>query len=116
VAVKAGEVVSVTIMARHEDNVIGWVVELPASGKKLTHTTFNGLFLDRESLSRTQPDRPASLNQRGRARQIILSYCDGKRSIAEVEDQVLRDHPDLFPSTRASLSFIRHVVAWDTGE
>ena len=54
VAVKAGDRIVVTIMARHEDSVIGWVVDLPDSGKRFTHTTFNGLLLDSEALARTQ--------------------------------------------------------------
>jgi len=31
--------------------VIGWVIELPESDKRFTHTTFNGLLLDSEALS-----------------------------------------------------------------
>jgi protein arginine N-methyltransferase 1 len=44
--VTAGELVRVTMMARHQDHVIAWVIELPDAGKRFTHTTFNGLLLD----------------------------------------------------------------------
>ena len=103
-------------MIRHEDGVIGWIVELPHSGERFSHTTFNGLLLDDTTLNRGRPDRVASLNERGRARQIVLSYCDGKRTIEQVEELVLRDHPDLFPSARATSSFVRTVLQWDTSE
>jgi protein arginine N-methyltransferase 1 len=52
VAVTVGERILVTIMVRHKDNVIGWVVDLPESGKRFTHTTFNSLLLGSEALMR----------------------------------------------------------------
>jgi SAM-dependent methyltransferase len=52
VIVKAGDRILVTVMARHKDHVIGWVVDLPDAGKRFAHTTFNGLLLDSEALSR----------------------------------------------------------------
>ena len=116
VTVKAGDRIHVNVMARPKDHVIAWVIELPDAGKRFTHTTFNGLLLDRQALTRAGPDRVAQLNDRGRARQIVLSYCDGKRTIAEVQALVQRDHPDLFPSAQATSSFVTQVLSWDTGE
>jgi protein arginine N-methyltransferase 1 len=116
VSVSAGEPIRVTVMARHQDHIIGWIVELPAQGKRYAHNTFNGLLLDREALTRACPDRLASLNDRGRAQQIVLSYCDGLRTVAEVQALVHREHPDLFPSACASASFVTRVLSWNTGE
>jgi SAM-dependent methyltransferase len=116
VSVKSGATIKVTLMIRHEDGVIGWIVELPHSGERFAHTTFNGLLLDNSTLNRGRPDRIASLNDRGRARQIVLSYCDGEQTIEQVEALVIRDHPDLFPSTSATSAFVRSVLQWDTGE
>jgi len=67
VKVGAGETVKVTVMVRHLDDVIAWIVELPKSGKRFSHTTFNGLLLDSAALTRAQPNRIATLNDRGRA-------------------------------------------------
>ena len=116
VPVREGEQIQVTVMARHVDNVIGWTIELPESGKRFSHSTFNGLLLDREALTRANPDRVAALNERGRAHQIVLSYCDGNRTVAEVQALVERDHPELFPSKRATAAFVTQVLARDTGE
>jgi SAM-dependent methyltransferase len=116
VSVSAGERIKVTVMARHLDHVIGWIVELPGAGKRFAQNTFNGLLLDRESLTRAYPDRVARLNDHGRARQVVLSYCNGQRSVAEVQALVQREHPELFPSAQATSSFITHVLSWDTGE
>ena len=116
VPVRKGERISVTIMARPLDNVIGWDVELPGAGKRFRQSTFNGLLLDGAALVRARPDRTARINDKGRARQIILSYCDGERTIAEVQSLVERDHSELFPSKQAAASFIMQVLAWDTSE
>jgi protein arginine N-methyltransferase 1 len=114
--VSAGDSVCITFMARPDDNVLGWIVELPGTGQRFTHTTFNGLLLDQEALTRAQPDRVAKLNYRGRARQVVLSYCDGQRTVAEIQALVQRDHPDLFPSAHATSSFVTQVLSWDTSE
>ncbi len=116
VAVTAGERVQVTVMARHQDHVIAWIIELPDAGMRFTHTTFNGLLLDSEALTRAQQDRVAELNDRGRARQVVLSYCDGQRTVAEIQEIVRREHPDLFPSAQAMSSFVSQVLASDTSE
>ena len=116
VPVSEGEPVNVTVMARHLDNVIGWVAELPASDQRFSQTTFNGLLLDHDALTRAHPERLATLNERGRARQIVLSYCDGARTVAEVQAMIQRDQPDLFPSPQAASAFVMQVLSWDTGE
>jgi protein arginine N-methyltransferase 1 len=116
VNVNAGERIKTTAMARHLDDVIGWTVELPDSGRHFSQTTFNGLLLDHAALISARRDRVACLNPRGRARQIVLSYCDGQRTIAEVEALVQRDHPDMFPSPHATSLFIAKVLSGDTDE
>jgi protein arginine N-methyltransferase 1 len=116
VSVHTQESLRATIMARHSDHVLAWSVELPDQDKRFSMTTFNGLLLDDEALERSRPNRLARLNDRGRARQVILSYCDGKRTVAQIEALVQREHPNLFPSTAAAGNLIRHVLTWDTTE
>jgi len=114
VAVGPGDRVETTLMIRHEDGVIGWNVELPDRDMRFSHSTFNGLLLDENSLERGRPDRLALLNERGRARQLVLSYCDGQRTVDEVTEKVIRDHPDLFPSRSATTWFVKSVLRWNT--
>ena len=116
VSVNTGDTVKVTVMIRHEDGVIGWIVESPRTGEHFSHTTFNGLLLDDTTLNRGRPDRVANLNECGRARQIVLSYCDGERTVEQVEALVNRGHPNLFPSASATSSFVRAVLQCDTSE
>jgi hypothetical protein len=46
---------------------------------------------------------------------IVLSYCDGRRTAREIEQQVLADHPDLLPSPDETVRFVVHVLARDAG-
>ena len=112
VLVSKGEPVNVTVMVRPVDHVIAWAIEV--HGQRHALTTFNGLLLDNAALDRGRPDRVAHLNSRGLARQIVLSYCDGQRTVADVESLVLQAHPDLFPSASATRTFVRNVLASDT--
>jgi protein arginine N-methyltransferase 1 len=116
VSVREGEPVHTVVMARHADHILAWTVELPEQGRRFSLTSFNGLLLDDEALNRSRPDRIARLNERGRAHQVALSYCDGTRTVAEVEALVRKEHPDLFPSAHATEKLVRSVLTWDTGE
>jgi len=116
VMVKQGELVKVTIMARPDDHVIAWRIEFSDQGLQFTHSTWNALLLDGADLARAQPDRVVSLNARGRARQIVLSYCDGKRTVAEVEAAVLQAHPQLMPSRQALSAFVMQVLGRDASK
>lgn len=115
-AVREGEPLRTTVMARHDDHILAWTVSLPDQDRRFSLTTFNGLLLDDDALARSQPDRVARLNERGRAHQVVLSYCDGTRTVAEVESLVFREHPDLLPSMRAVQELVRSVLRWDTGK
>ncbi len=115
VEVAAGETINAKVMARHLDHIIAWIVELPEQNKRFSLTTFNSLFIDNTAMDQGRPDRIAQLNSRGLARQIVLSYCDGRRTVAEVEALVMQAHPDLFPSPLATRAFVRSVLTSDTG-
>jgi hypothetical protein len=112
--VSNGDEVAATVMARPADHILAWNVDV--HGQQFSRTTFNGLLLDDEALNRGRPDRIAQLNDRGRAHRLVLSFCDGKRSVAEIEALVQKEHPDLFPSPKATERFVRKVLAWGTSE
>lgn len=114
VAVRAGDRVDLSVMARPADHLIAWVVELPASGQRFSHSTWQGLLLSPEDLARSRPDRVPRLSREGEARRTILAYCDGRRTAQEIEQAVLRDHPDLFPSPDEIARFVAQVLGQDT--
>ena len=47
---------------------------------------------------------------RGEARRTVLELCDGRRSVAEIEREVLRRHPTLFASGGVAAEFVAEVV------
>ncbi len=114
VAVKAGDPASVTVMARPGDNLIAWTLEFPVAGRRFSHSTWQGMPLAPEDLMRADPARVPVPGREGVARGIVLGYCDGRRSARDIEQAVLREHPDLFPSAWEISRFVAHVLARDT--
>ena len=112
--VKCGEVLDVTVMARPADHMIAWVVVHAASGRRFSHSTWQGDLLDREQIIRNQPEHVPQVSRTAHARSLVLGYCDGQRSVAQVQEAVLRDHPALFPSTEEITRFVTTVLSRDT--
>ncbi len=114
VAVRAGDSVKARIMARPGEQLIAWAVEFPASGKHFRHSTWQGMLLAPEDLLRARPDRVPQLSRDGRARTTVLRYCDGLRTAREIEQAVLREHPDLFPSPAEISRFVVQTLGRNT--
>jgi protein arginine N-methyltransferase 1 len=114
IQVKAGDRVTVTVMTRPADSVLAWSVEFSATGQRFQHSTWNGLTVSPAELIRACPDRVPSLNREASARIIVLRYCDGRRTVSEIEQAVSRDHPNLFPSPEESSRFVAQVLGRDT--
>lgn len=114
VQVHAGDEIQATVMARPGDNLIAWVVELPAAGRRFSHSTWHGMPLSAEDLMRARPHRVPQLSREGRAHSTVLAYCDGQRTAREVEQLVLTEHPDLLPSAEEIRRFVAQVLSRDT--
>jgi len=114
VSVKGGDIVRVTIMARPAEHLIAWTVEFPTTGQCFRHSTWQGMLLSPEILIRAKPEHVPQLSREGQNRIIVLGYCDGKRTAQEIEQAVLRDHPDLFPSSGEISRFVAQVLGRDT--
>ncbi|MEO5624747.1 MAG: class I SAM-dependent methyltransferase, partial [Dokdonella sp.] len=99
IAVKAGDAITATVMARPADRLIAWQLELPASGRKFSHSTWLGELLTPEEIARRNPAHVPRPSRTGLARICVLGYCDGQRTVKEIEQAVLHEHPNLFPST-----------------
>ena len=114
VPVKVGELVKATIMARPAEHLIAWVVEFPATGRRFSHSTWQGMLLAPEDLVRAHPERVPHLSREGQARITVLGYCDGRLTAREIEEAVLREHPNLFPSPEELSRFVAQVLGRDT--
>lgn len=114
VPVQAGDWVKAKVMARPADNLIAWVLEFPGSGRRFSHSTWQGLLLAPENLIRSQPDRVPRLSRKGQARLTVLGYCDGRRTAREIEQAVQHDYPDLFSSPEEISRFVARALGRDT--
>jgi SAM-dependent methyltransferase len=114
VQVRAGDTVQTTVMARPGEHVIAWNVECLAAGARFSHSTWQGMVLSPEDLLRSRPDHVPQLSREGQARMTVLGYCDGKRTAREIEQAVLRDHPDMFPSSAEISDFVFDVLGRNT--
>ena len=113
--VQAGDRLKATLLARPDDNLIAWSVEVLATGKRFSHSTWQGMLLSAEDLLRADPERVPRINDAARARDIVLGYCDGRRTVRDIEHAVLREHPGLFPSSGEISRFVAQVLRRDTG-
>jgi SAM-dependent methyltransferase len=114
VAVKPGEVIKATVMVRPADHLIAWQVEIPSSGCKFSHSTWQGELLSPEDVARNDPAHVPMASRTGLARACVLGYCDGRRTVREIEQAVLREHPDLLPSAEEISRFVAQVLGGDT--
>lgn len=114
VAVKAGDVVKATVMARPAEHLIAWQVEILSSGRRFSHSTWQGELLTPEEIARRNPAHVPKPSRISLAWACVLAYCDGQRTVHQIEQAVLRDHPDLLPSAGEISRFVSQVLGGDT--
>ena len=113
VSVARGDVVHVRMQVLPEPLMVAWRVRVErqdGSSAVFHHSTLHGMLFTREDLERTRPASRPSLTPRGLARRSILELCDGSRTLAEIEDEVFRRHPDLFDAREQAAVFVAEVV------
>lgn len=113
-AVKAGDTLIATVMARPADHLLAWEVEVPARDTKFRHSTWHGDLLASEEIARRNPTHIPRPSVTAQARTCVLAYCNGRRTVQEIEQAVLREHPGLLPSAEEISRFVAQVLAGDT--
>lgn len=110
---RAGDRVSVSMFIRPDTLLVRWAVQVHR-GTQLVHatntSTFEGMLLGREDLVMSRPEFRPSLTEPGRARRTVVNLCDGRRTIGEIEQAVLAQHPQLFRSVSEAATFVAEVV------
>lgn len=114
VEVVAGERIEATVMIRPADHVIAWTVTLPGSGRRFSHSTFAGALLGSDALGRGGKGSTPRLSKSGRARAVVLGYCDGQRTTQEIVALVVREHPGLLPSKEEVARFVAETLGRNT--
>jgi protein arginine N-methyltransferase 1 len=115
VDVKPGDCVRVRIVVRPADALVNWNVEVIDPASRISkaafrHSTWKAMLLPEEDLLRTQPEFKPKLVPRGEARRTLVNLCDGTRTVAEIEQELLRLHPELFGSRDEAVAFVAEVV------
>ena len=115
VDVKEGDCIRVRMAVRPTDALVNWNVEVidPASQvlkAAFRHSTWKAMLIPEEDLLRTQPRFKPKLVPRGEARRTVVTLCDGTRTVAEIEQELLRLHPELFQNHDEAAVFVAEVV------
>ncbi len=113
VSVAPGDQVKVDMRILPRDTMVRWDVELWRGGARqarFSHSTFHGMLLSAEDLRRTHPGFAPKLTAWGQARLTVLTLCDGQRSVAEVEAELQRRHPELFRTAAEAAEFAAEVI------
>jgi type I protein arginine methyltransferase len=115
VQVTEGDLVRIRMMVRPTDSLVNWNVDVlnGNTGFKMDsfrHSTWKGMLIPAEDLRHTQPEYQPKLTPRGEGRRTVVNLCDGVRTLAEIEDEVFRLHPDLFRNREEAAVFVAEVV------
>jgi len=113
VPVHAGDVVGLAMRLLPEEGQIIWEVTVArawADTRTFRQSTFEGMLIDPADLRMTDPDRRPSLTPRGVARLSVLTLCDGRRTLRDIEAGVYARHQDLFRSPAEAAEFVAEVV------
>ena len=113
-SVAPGDRIRVRLRILPSEVMLRWHVTIETAagdGKAVfSHSTAAGMLLALEDLARTRPDYVPRLSPWGLARRTLLTLCDGRRPLAEIESELCRRHPELFASPAAAAGFVAEVV------
>jgi protein arginine N-methyltransferase 1 len=100
-------IVTAQVMVRWDVTVLDAAGAVKASSR---HSTFEGMLVCKEDLMRGRPDFRPTLTARGVARRTVLELCDGDRTLDDLERELQRRHPELFPKLKDAALFAAEVV------
>lgn len=113
VALEEGDRVRILMRILPADLVVSWKVDVWTGAVKkasFAHSTLGGMLLSKEDLDRMRPDFVPKLSRWGEARRSVLSLCDGRWTLSEIECELYASHPDLFRSLGEAAAFVAEVV------
>jgi hypothetical protein len=112
--VTIGDRIDIQLRILAEISVVDWRVALTPSaggpGWIERGSTFTGLLMSREDITHTHPDWRPALSRWGAARRTVLELCDAQRTLADIEREVFRRHPDVVATPDAAAVFVAEVV------
>jgi hypothetical protein len=97
-----------------DEKLVSWRVKIFNNGLRpraqFAHSTFRGMLLCPEDLRKAKPDFVPRLTSWGEARRSVVNLCDGRRSLAAIEKEVYKRHPNLFASLTEAAAFVAEVM------
>ncbi|MGH9144932.1 MAG: methyltransferase domain-containing protein [Vicinamibacterales bacterium] len=112
VHVEPGDRVTIR-MSMLPPSLVNWQVTVAtprSESRSFSHSTFRGMLMSVEDLTRTNPETCPTLTPAGLARRTVLDLCDGHRSLRTVQDEVYARHPDFFSTHNDASTFVAEVV------
>jgi SAM-dependent methyltransferase len=113
-----GDRLDITISAISSQRLLNWKMVVFDSRDKekarTVHSTLKGMLLVPQELAKMRPDFVPRLSQWGTARRSVINLADGNRTLAEIEREVFRTHPFLFPSLAEASEYVAKVLLPDT--
>lgn len=114
VAVTAGDRIRTAFSVDPVRQIYGWTVSIAdrdgVGRYRSSHSTFRGAIVAQEELDRSRPSFIPALSARDAARRTILDLCDGVRTVAEIEAEVARRHPECFPASADASALVALVI------
>ena len=117
-SVQQGDRVEIRMHIMPTDRILTWKVEVweqtpagPSIKASFAHSTWKGMFLSPDNLKKLDPAHTPCISTAGKIRLAILELCDGTRSLAQIEEEVWRVHPELFRSRRQASILVAEVVS-----
>jgi hypothetical protein len=107
--VHAGQVITVSMHILPEAGVYSWDVEI-ADGRLFRQSTMQGLMLTLDDLRRTDPASRPERTPEASARLTVLTLCDGRHTLREIEGRVFEAHRELFRSLDEVAAFVARVL------
>jgi len=114
VALRAGDTVHVALVIRPVDFIVTWMVTCRRGDQRLAvfrQSTLNGMLVVRQHLTGAAEDATPTLNVWAAARATVLTLCDGRRTVREIEQAVFARHRVLFASESRAQVFVAEVIS-----
>jgi hypothetical protein len=118
--VVAGDQIQIQVHVRWSDEIYSWgvAIQQTAGGHgepRIRQSTWHAQLLTATDLQRTEAGYRPQVTERGQARMLVLSLCDGCHNTAQIEQLLQQQHPNLFQSASDCAAFVAELVARNTG-
>jgi len=114
IAVSPGDRIRAHVRIRPTTSLIAWTIEVASADgtvrERRRRSTFEGILVSTEDMTRSEPGRVPRLSRAGQIRSDVLSLCDGQRTLGAIETTLYQRHVDFFTGRDAAARFVSEVL------